>query len=407
MFTSPGTYLGRKRSGVVSDGIWDAVGDIVYGAGDDAAAKLSGNTSTTLYVLTQTGDGAASAAPVWLATTGTGDVVRASGPTLSAPILGTPASAVLTNCTGLPQAGTVGLTTADSPQFAALNIGHASDTTLSRGSAGVLQVEGQTIYSNGGALGTPASGNLANCTGLPAAVPTGAILMWSTPTAPTGWLLCDGSAVSRTTYSGLFDLIVPNKNAFTVTIASPAVATMTAHGMLTGDSVYLTTDGALPTGLVANTLYYIIKIDANSYNFATSRANADAGTNINTSGSQSGTHYLRYCPFGLGDGSTTFNVPNLGSNFPIGFNSGVTAYNNVGETGGAATVALSTAELPSHTHPPLAGNSFLVGQLSGPTDAIDGTNTNEARDSTTGATGSGTAHQNLPPYLVLPFIIKT
>lgn len=37
--------------------------------------------------------------------------------------------------------------------------------------------------------------------------PVGSIVMWPTGTAPTGWLLCDGSAVSRTTYSELFALI--------------------------------------------------------------------------------------------------------------------------------------------------------------------------------------------------------
>lgn len=36
--------------------------------------------------------------------------------------------------------------------------------------------------------------------------PVGAILMWATASAPTGWLLLDGSAVSRTTYSELFAL---------------------------------------------------------------------------------------------------------------------------------------------------------------------------------------------------------
>ena len=37
--------------------------------------------------------------------------------------------------------------------------------------------------------------------------PTGAILAWTTATAPTGWLECDGSAVSRTTYAALFAVI--------------------------------------------------------------------------------------------------------------------------------------------------------------------------------------------------------
>lgn len=38
-------------------------------------------------------------------------------------------------------------------------------------------------------------------------VPIGAILNWSTATAPTGWILCEGQQVSRLTYKGLFDVI--------------------------------------------------------------------------------------------------------------------------------------------------------------------------------------------------------
>jgi microcystin-dependent protein len=38
-------------------------------------------------------------------------------------------------------------------------------------------------------------------------VPIGAILAWPGATAPTGWVLCDGSAISRTTYATLFAAI--------------------------------------------------------------------------------------------------------------------------------------------------------------------------------------------------------
>ena len=38
-------------------------------------------------------------------------------------------------------------------------------------------------------------------------IPPGVILMYGAPTAPTGWLECDGSAVSRTTYSSLFAIV--------------------------------------------------------------------------------------------------------------------------------------------------------------------------------------------------------
>lgn len=76
----------------------------------------------------------------------------------------------------------------------------------------------------------------------------------------------------------------------TMTIATPCVVTWTGHGLSTGDSVTLTTSGALPTGLSANTQYFITKIDANTFNLSTSLANVAAGTKIATSGSQSGTH---------------------------------------------------------------------------------------------------------------------
>ncbi len=50
-----------------------------------------------------------------------------------------------------------------------IELGAASDTTLSRASAGQLAVEGVNVIMNGGALGTPSSGTLTNCTGLPIA----------------------------------------------------------------------------------------------------------------------------------------------------------------------------------------------------------------------------------------------
>ena len=72
-----------------------------------------------------------------------------TSPTLTTPALGTPSSGTLTNCAGLPQSGVVGLTTGDSPQFAGINLGHASDTTLSRSSAGILAVEGVIVKQVG------------------------------------------------------------------------------------------------------------------------------------------------------------------------------------------------------------------------------------------------------------------
>lgn len=75
---------------------------------------------------------------------------------------------------------------------------------------------------------------------------------------------------------------------FTVTIASPAVFTLTAHGFFAGEGIAFATDGALPTGLVAGTVYYVISagLAANTFEVAATVG----GAAINTSGSQSGTH---------------------------------------------------------------------------------------------------------------------
>lgn len=57
------------------------------------------------------------------------------------------------------QARTVmGLATTDSPEFAGLNIGHASDTTITRTGAGDIAVEGNAIYRQGGADASVADG---------------------------------------------------------------------------------------------------------------------------------------------------------------------------------------------------------------------------------------------------------
>lgn len=76
----------------------------------------------------------------------------------------------------------------------------------------------------------------------------------------------------------------------TVTIASPAVVSFTAHGLVANDTVELTTDGSLPTGVIASTTYYVISagLTANSFQISATLG----GTAIDTSGSQSGTHTL-------------------------------------------------------------------------------------------------------------------
>lgn len=66
--------------------------------------------------------------------------------------LGTPASATLTNATGLPVAG-ITASTVTALGIGSINLGHASDTTIERVSAGIISVEGATVATVGGNIG--------------------------------------------------------------------------------------------------------------------------------------------------------------------------------------------------------------------------------------------------------------
>jgi microcystin-dependent protein len=73
--------------------------------------------------------------------------------------------------------------------------------------AGILGIaNGGTGLSSIGANGTVLTSNGSSAS-WSAGVPSGAIQMWSTNTAPTGYLLCNGASVSTTTYATLFSVI--------------------------------------------------------------------------------------------------------------------------------------------------------------------------------------------------------
>jgi len=77
----------------------------------------------------------------------------------------------------------------------------------------------------------------------------------------------------------------------TMTIASPAVATLTAHGFSVGDPIVFTTTGALPTGVTAGQYYFVTAVPTvNTFRFSAT----PGGVNVNTSGSQSGTHTVSF-----------------------------------------------------------------------------------------------------------------
>jgi microcystin-dependent protein len=64
--------------------------------------------------------------------------------------------------------------------------------------------------------------------------------------------------------------------------------------------------------------------------------------------------------YGIGDGTTTFNLPNLKGRVPVGRDTTQVEFDTLGETGGAKTHTLGVTEMPSHTHSQ-TGHTHTVG----------------------------------------------
>lgn len=271
----------------------------------------------------------------------------------------------------------------------------------------------------------------------------------------------------------------------TITIATPAVVTLSAHGLIAGDSVVFSTTGSLPTGITAATVYFVIAsgLTSNAFEIAT----VAGGSALNTSGSQSGTHTVtRVTPvvmsaadpilttqsgtplngssnkildtlatifpagmithyggssaptgwvlcdgsaisrstfsalfailsttYGTGDGTTTFNVPDLRGRVPVGAGTGTGggASGSGLPTGGSALTAVSRGtwkgeETHQLTVPELASHTHTInGNASTGTGVSQGTT--GGGTIATSSTGSDTPHNNIQPVMGVNFIIKT
>jgi microcystin-dependent protein len=110
--------------------------------------------------------------------------------------------------------------------------------------------------------------------------------------------------------------------------------------------------------------------------------------------------------FGSGNGTTTFGIPSFIHRMPYGAANGG---GDVGGFGGAATHVLQVSEIPSHTHPPLSPATVFRGSHAGGSSGYGTANQSQTVDqiTTTGATGGGGAHNNLPPYMTVLICIYT
>lgn len=241
-----------------------------------------------------------------------------------ATFLATPSSANLaaavTNETGsgslvFSDNATLNGATLNSPIFSTSSFNNANLTGTVTGSAsyttptltgptlsGTVNVSGLTASS---AVATDGSKNLVSVTN----TGTGNNVLATSPSITTATLttpnitgVTNASNATAGSVGEYISLATPNADnagTITVTIASPAVVTWTSNPFFGGTTatawtvpVIFTTTGALPTGITAGTTYWVIgaTCTANTFQIATSAANGIAGTAINTSGSQSGTH---------------------------------------------------------------------------------------------------------------------
>lgn len=96
-----------------------ALGSVPYQLLSGTTVFLAGNTTSTPQFLTSTGVAGVATAPSYTGSTGSGNVVLATSPTLVTPALGTPSSGDLTNCTGIPAPAALSTASGSAPSYSA------------------------------------------------------------------------------------------------------------------------------------------------------------------------------------------------------------------------------------------------------------------------------------------------
>lgn len=109
--------------------------------------------------------------------------------------------------------------------------------------------------------------------------------------------------------------------------------------------------------------------------------------------------------WGAGNGTTTFNVPDLRGRVALGTGTGPgRSPRALGQVGGAESHALSAAEMPPHTHG-LLGATLVADDGYGDVPAVQG-GAWVAQGGATGSAGGGQAHPQMPPFAALRYMIR-
>lgn len=110
--------------------------------------------------------------------------------------------------------------------------------------------------------------------------------------------------------------------------------------------------------------------------------------------------------YGAGDGTTTFNLPNLKGRVAVGLDAAQTEFDTLAKQGGAKTHVLTTAELPAHTHTVLAYKGKDDSNFTGNTGRLQGSDGSTPFDQPTASVGGAGAHNNLQPYFTINYIMS-
>lgn len=235
-------------------------------------------------------------------------------------------------------------------------------------------------------------------------VPPGVIMDYAGATVPTGWLECDGSAVSRTTYSALHAVLkdVGGTDAYgwgsgngTTTFNLPDFRGRTSVGKGTGTVVASGGDSDVDTG--SDTL----TVPSNNTKWITGMQVSLAFTSGSITGASAGTYYIiRNSATTVKLASTLANAQNgtavdfTAKSSPVWSLTHTLTARTLAEQGGEESHAMSITELLAHTH--------SNGLTSGGNMPTGGTVT----VGNTGSTGGNAAMNNMQPFVGIMKIIS-
>lgn len=175
---------------------------------------------------------------------------------------------------------------------------------------------------------------------------------------PDGFLECYGQSVPAATYPDLFAALVKSSTV-TITVGAPGVINWTGHGLRQYSKIRFRSSGTLPTGIVANTDYYVsaLGLTANTFRITDTFGGSDKAL----TGTPSGTITATSHSFGVANDLSTFSLPDLRGRVVAGYElmGGVPAHRliggsvegrSMGGAGGDQTHTLIASEVAPHNH---------------------------------------------------------